>query len=122
MPIDKRKFLDWNINTILGGVTLISLIAGGAIAWNNYQRDIGELQAWRTQAQAESKELSGRVGKIEGLVDNLGFRVTIGEQSAAATSGAIKEVQSTLNIQSGDLRVVKEILQRIEATQKRTTN
>ncbi|OAV49884.1 hypothetical protein A6U98_14655 [Rhizobium sp. WYCCWR10014] len=88
MPIDKRKFMDWNLNTLLGGVTLISMIAGGAIAWNNYQRDIGELQAWRAQAQAESKELSGRVGKIEGVVDNLGFRVTIGEQSAAATAGA----------------------------------
>ncbi|MBB4437183.1 MULTISPECIES: hypothetical protein [Rhizobium] len=90
MPIDKRKFMDWNLNTSLGGVTLISMIAGGAVAWNNYQRDIGELQAWaRKRGRRDCRR---------------------------------KEVQSTLNVQGGDLRVMKEILQGIEATQKRTTS
>ncbi|OWV68062.1 hypothetical protein ATY76_14215 [Rhizobium sp. R339] len=121
MPIDKSKF-DWNLNTIIQVLTLVGMAAGGVALWTNRSRDVDELQRWRTQAQQDSKELSARVGKVEGLVDNLGFRVQAGEQSAAATAGAIREVQSSLNVQGGDLRVMKEILQRIEATQKRTVN
>ncbi|MGG7535366.1 hypothetical protein ACQ3G5_07825 [Rhizobium sp. 12,4] len=121
MPIDK-KFTEPNLNTIMHVVTLAVMAAGGVALWVNRSRDVDELQAWRTQAQTESKELSARVGKVEGLVDNLGYRVQAGEQTAAATAGAIREVQSSLNVQGGDLRVMKEILQRIEATQKRSTN
>ncbi|MGO8401313.1 hypothetical protein ACC783_23575 [Rhizobium ruizarguesonis] len=121
MPIDRSKF-DWNLNTIIQVFTLVGMAAGGVALWTNRSRDVDELQAWRVQAEQGSKDISMRVGKVESLVDNLGYRMQAGEQSAAATSGAIREVQSTLNVQSGDLRVVKEILQRIEATQKRTTN
>ncbi len=121
MPIDKSKF-DWNLNTIIQVVTLVGMAAGGVMLWTNRSRDVDELQKWRIEAEQSGKDLNLRVGKVESLVDNLAYRMQAGEQSAAATAGAIKEVQTTLNVQSGDLRVVKEILQRIEATQKRTVN
>ncbi len=59
-----------------------------------------------------------RTGNGARVLGVFGFRVQAGEQSAAATAGAIKEVQSTLNQQGADIRVVREILQRIEAGQR----
>lgn len=126
-PQRSQKF-EWNLNTIINIVTLATVAGGGVALWVNRSRDVDELQKWQTEQVQSNKDTSGatkaieeRVGKVESQVESLGYRVTLGEQSNASTTSSIKEVQSTLNLQSGDLRVVKEILQRIEATQKGRT-
>ena len=122
MPIDKRRLTDWNLNTIIHVVTLITFAAGGVALWVNRSRDVDDLKEWRPEITQEIKELSTRVGTVEGLASSLGFRIQANEQQAAATASAIKDLQTTLNQQSGDIRVVREILQRIEAGQRRGPN
>jgi hypothetical protein len=120
LPQRASKF-EWNLNTVIQVITLVMMAGGGVALWVNRSRDVDELQKWRIDAEQNQKDLTVRIGKVESLVDNLGYRVTAGEQSNASTTSSIKEVQSTLNQQSGDLKVVKEILQRIEASQKGRT-
>lgn len=52
-------------------------------------------------------------------IDNLTYRVTVTEQSNANITTAIKELQALMSQQAGDLKVMKEILQRIGGGQLR---
>ncbi|RVN60332.1 hypothetical protein CN100_01220 [Sinorhizobium meliloti] len=133
MELPKRAArLEWNLNTIIQGVTLLVMGIGGVTIWVEKSRDIEELQSWRKSVEqsqkdrlAEFRERDGRTEeRFRGLenevrkIDNLTYRVTVTEQSTATITTAIKDLQSLLNAQSGDLKVVREILQRIEASQR----
>jgi hypothetical protein len=118
IPKPRLGSFEINLNSILNMITLLSLIGGGGWIWANTTRDIDELQSWKLSATAHSDVLEARVDKVEAQVNNHEYRINMGEQSNANTAGSIKEFQSVLNQQSGDLREVKVILQRIEAAQK----
>jgi hypothetical protein len=107
-----------NLNTLIQIVTLVMMASGGVALWVNRSRDVDELQSWKVTATAHVEIMEARIDKVESQVSNHEYRINQGEQSNANTVSSIKDVQSTLNQQSGDLRVVKEILQRIEAAQK----
>lgn len=117
LPQRASKF-EWNLNTVIQIITLVTMAGGGVAIWVNRSRDVDELQTWRVVQTTAQKDLETRVGTVEKLTDNLSYRMTIGEQSNVQTATSIRDVQTSLNQQSGDLKVVKEILQRIEATQK----
>ncbi|MDK1377082.1 MULTISPECIES: hypothetical protein [unclassified Sinorhizobium] len=129
MGLPKRaQKLEWNLNSILNLITLVGMIGGGGWIWANTTRDIDELQSWRTSVEqsqkdrlAESRERDGRTDeRFRGLeaevrkIDNLTYRVTVQEQSNATITTAIKDLQTLMSQQSGDLKVMKEILQRLE--------
>lgn len=120
MELPKRaQKLDWNLNTIIQLVTLFGMCIGGVTIWVNKGRDIEELQKWRSAMEARSEE---RFRSIEGEVrkiDNLAYRVASTEQSTTSTASVIKDLQGLLSQQAGDLKVIKEILQRVEGGQLR---
>ena len=107
-----------NFNSILHIITLSSFIGGGGWIWANTTRDIDDLQLWKVAATAHFEMMEARIDKVEAQVSNHDYRINLTEQSNANTVSSIKDVQATLNQQSGDLKVVREILQRIEAAQK----
>ncbi len=94
------------------------MCVGGVTIWVNKGRDIEELQKWRSAIEARSEErfrsLEAEVRKI----DNLAYRVASTEQSSTSTAVAIKDLQTLVSQQSGDLKVIKEILQRVEGGQR----
>ncbi|MGV1769100.1 hypothetical protein ACQZ6B_02880 [Agrobacterium vitis] len=115
----------YNINTWINLTTLVSIIAGGGYAWAQTNSDIDELKRWRVAVEGRLGNADGKieerfkVNEVElRKLDNLSYRVTVAEQSATSISQAIKELQITASGQSGDLRVMREILQRIEAAQR----
>ncbi len=132
----KGKF-EWNLNTLLQIVTLATAIGGGITIWVNKSRDIEELQNWRVGHEQLHKErlvevkagearndewkrgVEADIRKLSGIVDNLSYRVTANEQATIAVAQSNKETQTAITQLGGDMRVVKEILQRIEAGQRR---
>ena len=50
--------------------------------------------------------------------DNLAYRITVVETANAAVAQKLDTLQQAVNNQGGDLRVVKEILQRLESQSK----
>lgn len=136
MGISRGKF-EFNLNTVIQIVTLVGMVGGGIAIWTNQSRDVEELQAWvrghesyhkdrLAEVKANEAGVNQRLNGIEADVrkatnmnEQLSYRVTVAEQSTTTTASAIKELQSTLSQQSGDLKVVREILQRIEAAQKK---
>ncbi|WP_342242627.1 hypothetical protein [Ensifer sp. OTU672] len=134
MELPKRaQKLEWNLNTIIQLVTLIGVCAGGVTIWVNKGRDIEELQNWKAGHELLHKERLVEVKAIEARneerfrslesevrkIDNLSYRLTVTEQSSTSTAAAIKDLQSLVSQQSGDLKVIKEILQRVEGGQLR---
>ncbi|SOC43056.1 hypothetical protein SAMN05892877_110259, partial [Rhizobium subbaraonis] len=117
-----------NLNTIIQIITLIGMCVGGVAIWVDKSRDIEELQAWRTSIEQDRKEKSAEyranMAKLEervkgtekdiGKIDNLQYRLTVAEQSTATTATAMKELQDSLNDMNGDIRVMREILQRLD--------
>ncbi|UWF60994.1 gp58-like family protein [Brucella sp. 2716] len=65
------------------------------------------------------KSVEGDVRKLSGMADNLSYRLTTNEQQQSSMLQTVKEIQSTQSGQGGDLKVIKEILQRLEASQRR---
>ncbi|KSV79017.1 hypothetical protein N182_18670 [Sinorhizobium sp. GL2] len=134
MELPKRaQKLEWNLNTIIQLVTLIGMCAGGVAIWVNKGRDIEELQNWKAGHELLHKERLVEVKAIEARneerfrslesevrkIDNLSYRLTVTEQTSSSTAGAIKDLQGLLSQQAGDLKVIKEILQRVEGGQLR---
>lgn len=132
MGISRAPKLEWNLNTVLQIISLLSFLAGGIYVWTNTTRDLEELQRWRNghdqyrkERLAEVKANEGRTEErfrsLEGEVrkiDNLAYRIAAAEQTTASTAAAIKDLQALVSAQSGDIKVIREILQRIEAGQR----
>ncbi len=129
--------IEWNLNTIIQLVTLTGMLFGFAATWINNDRDITDLQDWRKEHEQRHKERLVEVKAIEArfdqrlvglesdlrkqasIADQLTYRVTTVETQASTMSQTVNEIQKQLSQQSGDLRVIKEILQRIEASGQR---
>jgi hypothetical protein len=135
MGIPRGK-LEWNLNTVLQIVSLFTLLSSGIYVWANTTRDIQDLQQWRAGHETLHKDRLAEVKSIEGrteerfrsleadnrkatsMLENLSYRVTVTEQTTTSTATAIKELQNLVSQQAGDIKVVREILQRIEAGQR----
>ncbi|WP_377297792.1 hypothetical protein [Rhizobium sp. SGZ-381] len=140
MQLPKRAAkLEWDLNTAISLITLGSMCVGGLTLWINNNRDVADLAAWRDGHEALHKERLAEVKGIEASfnerlkagevrdndfdrkLDNLTYRVTVAEQSAVSITSSIKDLQAGQNKQAADIQVVKEILQRMEAAQRRGT-
>lgn len=104
-----------NLNTYVavGGflLTLIVMIFGGGAALSKIDTRItGNTTAIDT--------LRTRVGVVESLqrsVDNHELRLTSVEAQGRASAEGIRAVENSMNQLSSDIRVVREILQRLES-------
>lgn len=120
MQLPPKGKIEWNLNTLLQLAQIAFVVIGGVTLWVNQTRDITDLQTWRTEAVADIKNLKDDVRKVDTKVEGLQYRATSTEQQVANMNAALKEIQAAVNQQTGDVRLVREILQRIEAAgQKR---
>lgn len=104
---------EWNLNTL---VVLVGFM-GGLVAWGY---TLAELRTGRTNNAAAIERLDARLSVLETSVrriDNHELRLTNVEQQATNAASAMRAVEATLNALTTDVRVVKEILQRLEASQ-----
>lgn len=136
MQISRAPKMEWNLNTIIQIVTLIGMVGGGIAIWVDKSRDIEELQGWRAdheqlhkerlvevksiEARADErfKNIEADVRRLNGKTENLDYRLTSSEQAVSGMASTVKEIQSQLSQQSGDLREIKVILQRMEKGQR----
>lgn len=136
MQISRAPKLEWNLNTIIQLVTLGGMIVGGVVIWVDKSRDIEELQAWRANHEqlhkdrlVEVKSIEARnderfkgieadVRRLSAKSENLDYRLTSSEQAVGSVVQTIKDIQQAVSAQSGDLREIKVIVQRMEKGQR----
>jgi len=105
---------EWNLNTLVIVLGFIGGIAAWGMTWERLTAN--------QQVHAENiDKLDKRVTTLEAsmrLLDNHELRITGVEKQAAEAATSMRAVENTLNSLSVDTRVMREILQRIEAGQR----
>jgi len=104
-----------NLNTLLLFVTLILTGVGWGMAYN-------ALVTGRDANTANIERLEGRITALETtgrILDNHELRITNVEVSSRDASAALRAVETSLNALASDMRVTREILERIEQGQTR---
>lgn len=128
MP-EKGKF-EWNLNTIviLGGIALGILSTG--ITWGVFASRLSsadeKTELWQqrheqlhrerlAQTAADGARTEQRLTQNEialRKLDNLDYRITVAEQAGINTGKSIERLTETVNVQSADIRVMREIMER----------
>lgn len=132
MTIDKKKFLEFNLNTILVLAQMIGFFGYVGYTYANQNRDIEELQKWRSAYEAETKAFRAKVeegtqsqrldiAQYQRKTDNVEYRLTVLETATASQAEEQQKMTERLGEISGDLKVVKELLVRMDAASKRAT-
>jgi hypothetical protein len=104
---------EWNLNTI---VVLLGF-AAGLIAWGYAIADIKSSQSSMSQSlDRHDKRLTAVEVEVRRL-DNHELRLTTVEKQATDVAGAVRSVETAVNDLATDVRVAKEILERLEERQ-----
>lgn len=132
ISLPKRGAIEWNLNTILQLVTLFSILVGGVSVWVNTSRDILEINQWKKahdelhrERSAEARALEARfderlkgneseIGRIKSDLGTIVYRVSTNESATNSVIKTMSDVQAAQAQQAGDLRLIREILQRLE--------
>lgn len=104
----------WNVNTYISIAGFLILLAGMVYTEGQSTQ---KLQSTVETFAKYQTETDNRIAQIEAQtrqLDSLAYRIGAAEASNAAVSRIMSDLQAAVSIQSGDIRVVKEILQRIE--------
>jgi len=105
---------EWNLNTI---VVLVGF-ASGFVAWG---WTLNELQTGRSTNASNIERLDARLTALEvstRQLDNHELRIGNVEKQATDGATAMRAVEATLNGLAADMRVTREILQRLEASSR----
>jgi len=105
---------EWNLNTL---VVLVGF-AGGLVAWGY---TLADLRQGRAINETNIANLTARVSANEIAIrrlDNHELRIATMEKAANDAADTMKSLNETLNNLASDMKVTKEILQRLEAAQK----
>src|SRR5690625_3805946 len=100
-----------NVNTLVNVLGFLIVIAGMGASWGQLTGRLDEHDRVVTRHGAQIENLRGEIGKI----DNLTYRVTVAEQAQSELARSVEELKVLVNGQTADLRVVREILDRVES-------
>lgn len=111
IPPVKREL---NINTVISVVGFGIMLASMAVGYGRFTEQMMQTTA---ELSAYKAATDLRIAKLETdtrQLDNLAFRMSAAETSNAAVTRALGDLQSAVANQSGDIKVIREILVRIE--------
>lgn len=100
-----------NVNTLVNVLGFLIVIAGMGASWGQLTGRLDEHDRVVTRHGAQIENLRSEIGKI----DNLTYRVTVTEQAQSELARSVEELKVLVNGQGTDLRVIREILGRVES-------
>lgn len=103
---------EWNINTVMQLITIAAVIFGGGYT-------ISKLEESAESNRRGIENLSGRVIAIEMQAQRLEIhelRIKNMETTSDNTTKAVRDLEGSLNSLVVDMRVAREILQRLESS------
>lgn len=123
---------EFNLTTIVAVVGLVGTVVSMT---NQFSRmgsrvEVLEVSAanWRaehmnfhrdraTEVASNNARLDERLRAVEGsikTIDNMSYRLTVQEQGTTSLSAAVAELRQTITNVTGDIRLIREIVTRIE--------
>lgn len=122
MALPPRGRFEWNFNTIVSVTGFALTIAAGLIIWGYTASEvktalrINASSIVRIETRVERLETSTR------LLDAHELRLTSVEERASNAASAMRAIEMSLNALASDIRVTREIVQRIEKAQNGDTH
>lgn len=130
MKLPEKGRFEYNLNTllVLGGI-VVGLLSTGA-TWGYFANQIAnadkETKDWQqrheqlhrdrlqqtSEAQARQDQRISQLEKEARSIENLNYRITVAEQAGINTGKSIERLTETVNGQSTDIRVMREIIER----------
>lgn len=122
-----KNEISWT--TLLAAVGLLMTLGGIIWAAGQFNATMDASQKYSTQARqqlqneitATNRALDNTrsdIGDLQALgpkFDNLAYRLTVQEQGSAQLSKAIEDLKKNLSDQGADIKVIREILTRLDA-------
>lgn len=103
-----------NLSTLALAVGLIGSIGGLFYQTAQFKTSVEATAAAQAAWQARAEERMTSLEATAAKYDNLAYRLTLQEQGAANFAKALEDVRTALNAQSTDIRVIREILTRLD--------
>lgn len=138
----RTRLTFWNLNTAVGAVGLVAsgLTAGAVLfGWggqfNDIHRNFEAYAEWQDTWEQDAKDRRGEIERQFGSIDardtaqdetirkanetasQNSYRIAGLEARGERLERSLEDLAKQLNAQSGDIRVIREILTRIEASQ-----
>lgn len=103
-----------NLNTLVQVIGIVVIVFSVGKAWSAADSRIGVVEKKVDAAEEAQDDLDTRADTAVNRLDGFGFRIAALESKAPETDKALEELQQSISDQSGDLKVIREILTRIE--------
>lgn len=102
-----------NPNTVIQIITICGFFIGGGMLWERINTGTNE-------NRADIERIDKRLTAVEvemRVLDTQDLRLSAVEKQANDAAVSMRSLEGTLNVLGSDIRVVREILQRIESSQ-----
>lgn len=99
-----------NVNTIITVIGFLLTIAGGGAVWGTMTSAVNSLSNDQAKIDARITGTEVQVNRIP----NLEYRMTVQEQINTNTARAVDELRQALSDQGADIKVMREILTRLD--------
>lgn len=102
-----------NPNTVIQIITICGFFIGGGMLWERINTGTNE-------NRADIERIDKRLTAVEvemRVLDTQDLRLSAVEKQASDAAASMRSLESTLNVLGSDMRVVREILQRLESSQ-----
>ncbi len=130
MKFPEKGRFEYNFNTflLLGGIVAGLATTGGT--WGYFISSLAsadrETKEWQARHEDQHRERARQISESQAKADqrltqleldsrkigNLEYRITVAEQAGLTTAKAIEQLGRTVNEQSSDIRVMREIIER----------
>lgn len=112
---------EWNVNTI----AVLAGFAAGFVAWGY---TLAELKTGRETNAANITEIRGDIRTLntgfqsqQRLTENHELRINVVERQAGEAAAAMRAVENSISSLASDMRLTREILERLERSQNGRT-
>lgn len=130
MKLPEKGRIEWNLNTLIliAGILVgvFSTGIGYGVLQNRQVAADERTEQWQqrheqqhrdrlAQTSADNAKQEQRLTQAEARLvklDNLEYRITVAEQAGLNTAKSIERLTETVNGQSADIRVMREIIER----------
>ncbi|WMT88288.1 hypothetical protein NO932_06665 [Pelagibacterium sp. 26DY04] len=112
VPTPKWRF-EWNLNTVAIIIGFAVMIGG----WGYNYSDLVAADRANAQAIEQIRSDVAELSATQRTLDNHELRLTAVETQARETVGAMRTIEQSLNSLSSDIRVMREIIERMERSQ-----
>lgn len=123
---------EWNVTTVIALMLFVATVVGWGQSYGRFSQRVDVLEreatAWREnhlqfhreRAQdntATDTRLDERLKHLESQarsIDNLTYRMTVQEQGTTNLTAAVAELRQIINDVTGDIRLIREVVTRME--------